>query len=100
MAAVMQTVGLGITRVITFAGMPSAPADLLRVEECAPLVIALDCGVSMATRVCNAVRASNIHVLVAPGGMHWPMIAAELQVHGRFPGVHGSLPLVPATAEL
>ena len=83
MAAVMQTVGLGITRVSTFAGMPSAPADLLPVEECAP---------HFAGQPSNAVlmlEKECIHVL-------GPMVAAD----GRFPGVHGSRPLVPATAEL
>ena len=79
MAAVMQTVGLGITRVITFAGMLSAPADLLPVEECAP---------HFAGQPSNAVlmlEKECIHVL-------GPMVAADLW--------DGSRPLLPATAEL
>ena len=74
----MHNVGLGITRVITFAGMPSAPADLR-----AP---------HFAGKPSNAVwmlEKECIHVL-------GPMVASD----GSFPGVHGSRPLVQATAEL
>ena len=91
LAAVMQIVGLHITRVVTLAGIPSESAVCHPRKEFASRVIAM--------------IAATFHVLVAPAGS---MIAAEIQSCGRIQGimatanlqVHGRLPLVTAKSKV